>query len=106
MRQLWPLLVCSMVVSALAATDGIAPARKRELHNLVLQDCGSCHGLTLKGGLGKSLLPADLSPFPDEVVAAVILDGVRGTPMPPWRGLLSEDEALWIARQLKEGVEP
>ena len=28
-------------------------ARQSELRNLVVQDCGSCHGLTLKGGLVK-----------------------------------------------------
>ncbi|MCB1380616.1 MAG: cytochrome c [Alphaproteobacteria bacterium] len=93
-----------MAAAALAAAGAVPPARQAELHNLVVQDCGSCHGLTLKGGLGKPLLPADLEPFPDEVVAAVILDGVKGTPMPPWRGLLTEGEALWIARQLKQGI--
>jgi len=23
--------------------------------------------------------------------------------MPPWRGLISEDDARWIARQLRDG---
>jgi cytochrome c55X len=106
MRRLWPLLLCSMAIAAVGATSEPGPARQRELHDLVLQDCGSCHGITLKGGLGKPLLPADLVAFSDEAVAAVILDGVGGTPMPPWRGLLSESEALWIARQLKHGMTP
>ena len=73
---------------------------------MVAQDCGSCHGLTLKGGLGTPLLPENLAPFPDGVVATVILDGVKGTPMPPWRGMLTEAEALWIAQQLKQGMKP
>ena len=89
----------------MAAIAGIVPpARQAELRNMVVQDCGSCHGLTFKGGLGKPLLPANLKTFSDEAVASVILDGVGGTPMPPWRGLISETEALWIAQLLKKGV--
>jgi cytochrome c55X len=33
-------------------------------------------------------------------LAQIILDGVPGTPMPPWRPLLSESDALWIANYL------
>jgi cytochrome c55X len=33
----------------------------------------------------------------------VILDGVPGTAMPPWRPLLSEADALWIADYLLKG---
>jgi cytochrome c55X len=29
--------------------------------------------------------------------------GRPGTPMPPWRALLSEDEARWIANRLAQG---
>ena len=90
---------------AMAATaTPVSPERGRELVYLVRQDCGSCHGMTLKGGLGKPLLPANIEETPAEVLAAIILDGIPDTPMPPWRGLLSEDEALWIARALKKGL--
>ena len=70
---------------------------------LVRQDCGSCHGLTLKGGLGPALLPPDLAGKSAEALASIILDGVPGTPMPPWRGELSPRDARWIAQKLKEG---
>lgn len=106
MRNFWPLLLCSMSLECAAAASELTPARQKELHNLVLQDCGSCHGLTMKGGLGKPLLPANLEAFPDGAIADVILEGVGGTPMPGWRGLLTETEALWIAHQLKRGVQP
>ena len=36
-----------------------------------------------------------------EGLALIILDGVPGTAMPPWRPLLTEPEALWIADYLK-----
>lgn len=75
--------------------------RARSLESLVRQDCGSCHGMTLKGGLGPDLLASRLSNVPSETLAAIILNGVPGTPMPAWRGLLSEEDALWIADYLK-----
>lgn len=106
MRHLWPLLLFSMATAAFAAAGGVTPERQKELHNLVVQDCGSCHGLTMKGGLGKPLLPDTLAAFPDDAVAEVILDGISGTPMPPWRGMITEVEALWIAQHLKKGLTP
>ena len=75
--------------------------RARTLESLVRQDCGSCHGMTLKGGLGTDLLASRLSAVPPEALVAIILDGVPSTPMPAWRGLLSEPDAMWIANYLK-----
>lgn len=80
---------------------GWSDDRARTLESLVRQDCGSCHGMTLKGGLGPDLLASRLSDVPPEALAAIILDGVPGTPMPAWRGLLSEPDAMWIANYLK-----
>ncbi len=84
--------------------ETLSATRKSELVHLVRQDCGSCHGMTLKGGLGRSLLPGDLTQTTVAELADVILDGIPGTPMPPWRGLISADEALWIAENLKNGL--
>lgn len=81
----------------------LADVRKVELENLVKQDCGSCHGMTLKGGLGKPLLPDNLRGLDTAALAHLILDGVPGTPMPPWRGLLTEAEAVWIVERLQKG---
>ena len=87
-----------------AGAEGLPSAeRQAALAYLVRQDCGSCHGMTLKGGLGRPLLPEALAGAEAEALAEVILDGIPGTPMPPWRGQLSEAEALWIARALKQG---
>lgn len=77
--------------------------RRAQLVDLVRQDCGSCHGLTLKGGLGPSLEPHALAGKDGELLSYVILHGRRGTPMPPWREHLSEAEARWIAETLKKG---
>lgn len=62
----------------LAATSALAldARRKTELLDLVRQDCGSCHGMTMKGGLGRPLLPEQIGQVPSESLAAIILDGV------------------------------
>lgn len=78
--------------------------REAELTELVKQDCGSCHGLSLRGGLGRPLLRERLQGFLPQALARVILDGVPGTAMPPWRPLLSEEEVAWIVQGLQSGV--
>ncbi|MEZ5787964.1 MAG: cytochrome c [Xanthobacteraceae bacterium] len=92
-----------MGAAAFASGDEFGRKEAQRLTNLVRQDCGSCHGLTLKGGLGKPLTSEALRQWDREQVAAIILNGVPGTPMPPWRSLLSENEARWIADRLKRG---
>jgi len=99
------LSVVSLV--ALAAVPAHASAepsdqRQAELRNLLIQDCGSCHGLTLAGGLGPPLRPQDLTGKPPEYLAATILYGRPGTAMPPWRPFLSDSEAAWLASLLKQ----
>lgn len=91
---------------ALAETGAVGPDRARALEHMVIQDCGSCHGLTLRGGLGRPLTPEALAHAAPEGLAAIILDGVPGTAMPPWRPILSEDDALWIADYLLERKAP
>lgn len=106
-RPLFAVLAVMMLlllpVSLPAAADP-TPARRAELMNLLKQDCGSCHGMTLQGGLGPALTPDRMSAYPVEALTGVILDGRHGTPMPPWRGILKDDEATWLAVQLRKGV--
>lgn len=85
-------------VSAQAAE--LPPDRAVALERLVIQDCGSCHGLTLKGGLGPDIRAETLAGTDPETLTTIILDGVPGTAMPPWRPLLSEEEAQWISEYL------
>mgnify|MGYP000857414688 FL=1 len=93
--------LAAALLLALPAAADIAPIRATELEHMVLQDCGSCHGLTRKGGLGRPLTTEALAHADRDGLALVILDGVPGTAMPPWRPLLTEAEALWIADYLK-----
>jgi cytochrome c55X len=79
-------------------------ARQQQLIHLLKQDCGSCHGMTLKGGLGPALLPATLQGKPSEFLISTILLGRPGTAMPPWDAFLSRSEAHWLVLQLQQGV--
>jgi len=94
------LAAMTLVGGGAAAADNADPAK---LANLVRQDCGSCHGLALTGGLGKPLTAEALLQWDAGQLAQIILDGIPGTPMPPWRPLLTEGEARWIAEALKSG---
>ena len=86
-----------------AASVLVDATRQKELVTLVRQDCGSCHGLTLKGGLGPALLPEALKDKPVEYLTFVILQGRPNTAMPPWKRFLSEAEAQWIVINLQKG---
>ena len=97
------LALPAMAGSGGEITGEITPGRAVELERLVRQDCGSCHGMTLKGGLGPDIRASALAGQDREGLAGIILDGVPGTPMPPWRPLLSEEDARWIAQYLLDG---
>ncbi|MCT8962811.1 cytochrome c [Pseudomonas veronii] len=77
--------------------------RQRFLIHLVRQDCGSCHGLTLRGGLGPALTPAALGGKSRDYVAYTILHGRPGSAMPGWSNFLNDGEAEWIAQRLLDG---
>lgn len=91
------------VILTLATAPALADPDPQALTRLVRQDCGSCHGMTLKGGLGPDIRAAALAHYERDRLASVILDGIPGTPMPPWRPLLSEEDAAWIADYLLKG---
>jgi cytochrome c55X len=103
MRRALPVLLLLCQTTAPLGAAELPPGRTAELERLVLQDCGSCHGLTLKGGLGPDIRAETLAGREVEGLTAIVLDGVPGTPMPPWHPLLTEEEARWIANYLLKG---
>lgn len=111
-RGLRALLVAATAVGALGASSApsavesvTAPleARQRELIRLLKQDCGSCHGMRLTGGLGPALTPQALRDKPAASLAATIVSGRAGTAMPPWQPFLTEAEAQWLVARLQRG---
>jgi cytochrome c55X len=108
-----PLKLAAATFAALLALAGHAAdpatgvpdeARRGELVRLIRQDCGACHGMQLTGGLGPPITPAALKDKPVASLRATILDGRRGTAMPPWRPFLTEEEAAWMAALLVRGI--
>ena len=97
------LLALTAVAVGTARAEAPSAAQQQELVRLVRQDCGSCHGLTLRGGLGSPLLPETLRDKPAAGLKHTILLGRPGTAMPPWKAFLSEAEAEWIVAQLLRG---
>jgi cytochrome c55X len=96
-----------MLLASLIAADAraeIGAARQAELLGLLINDGGSCHGLTLRGGLGPALTPPALAGKASAMLRAAILEGRPGTPMPPWRPFLNDAEAAWLVEQLQSGA--
>ncbi len=117
LRQRWPARLATLgtalallasgalaqLPGAAASTAAPGPERQQQLVRMVRQDCGSCHGLHLTGGLGPALTPEALAGKPLESMVSTIYRGRPGTPMAPWSAMLSEPDALWIAEQLFAG---
>lgn len=95
-----PVFLSCLFTSAAAAPD---TQRQAELLYLLKHDCGSCHGMTRQGGLGPPLLPETLENRPQLLLVNTVLDGRSGTPMPPWRGQLTEPEVQWLVDVLRRG---
>ena len=98
--RLLPACLLFYVASVYAAPD---TPRQAELIRMVRNDCGSCHGLYLTGGLGLPLTPDALKEKSADSLVVCILYGRTGTPMPPWQAFLNEAEAQWIVENLKKG---
>ena len=96
------VLLAVLAGSPLHAKEPVEP-RRSEIVRMVRQDCGSCHGLTLQGGLGPALTPAALAGRPLDSLVSTILLGRPGTAMPGWARFLDESEARWVVTRLAEG---
>lgn len=97
------LIGAALVAAYSAAAEQPDARRYKELVHIVRQDCGSCHGLTLAGGLGPALTAEALAGKSVEGLVATVFAGRPGTPMPPFRGIVTEAEAEWIVEQLVRG---
>jgi cytochrome c55X len=98
------MVLTSWLLAHCAVAAEIDGERQEALRYLIRQDCGSCHGMTLKGGLGPALTPSALENKPMELLINSILFGRPGTPMPPWNSILTREETVWIVEQLTQGM--
>jgi len=96
-------MLTAQAAMAETAVTKVDATRQNELLYFVKHDCGSCHGMTLKGGLGPALLPETLAAKPKAFLITTILEGRENTAMPPWKPMLSRDDASWIVEQLQSG---
>jgi cytochrome c55X len=96
-------LLLSQTAIADISNAEIEPVRQNELLYFLRHDCGSCHGMTLKGGLGPALLAETLAGKPKSYIVTTIMEGHQDTAMPPWKSMLTYNEATWIAEQLQSG---
>ena len=97
------IMLTTLSCATFADSPQLSWKRQNELIRLVRQDCGSCHGLQLTGGLGPALTPEALKHRPAESLIGTLLHGRPGTAMPPWKELLSEADAAWIVHALERG---
>lgn len=95
------LILCLFSLSCPAGS--ISKQRQDELTNLVKHDCGSCHGMNLKGGLGPALTKDTLAPKPPAFLYNTIMLGRDHTAMPPWNAFLNDDEVTWLVHRLQDG---
>lgn len=101
-RALGQLLLVLLPFS-LAQAEAPGAERQAQLQNLLAQDCGSCHGLRMTGGLGPALTRQALANKSRESLIATVTQGRPGTAMPPWNALLSESDIAWLVDRLLEG---
>lgn len=97
------LTLMSLLPISAALADGPTVERQAQLDNLLLQDCGSCHGLRMTGGLGPALTRDALTHTPRESLIATVSHGRPGSAMPGWNALLDEQDIAWLVDRLLQG---
>ncbi|WP_457649335.1 c-type cytochrome [Profundibacter sp.] len=98
-------LLLFLILATTASAAEVSSPRAAKLRHLVEQDCGACHGMTRKGGLGPDIRAQTLQGRDAEGLAQIIKDGIPDTAMPPWGPLLADQDINWIAEYLLEDTE-
>jgi len=97
------LALASFLLIPTALATAPTAERHAKLDHLLLQDCGSCHGLRMTGGLGPALTREALAGKPRDSLIATVTHGRPGTAMPGWNALLDEQDIAYLVDRLLEG---
>ncbi len=98
---MWRIGLALMITGNVMA-DTPSIERQQTLKDMLKNDCGSCHGLTLKGGLGSALTPEALADKNTDLLVNTVLQGKKGTAMPAWGEIVSQQDAIWLIKYLKQ----
>ena len=69
------LTLVSLLPFSAALADTPTAARQAQLEHLLVQDCGSCHGLRMTGGLGPALTRDAIADKPRDALIATVTHG-------------------------------
>ncbi|MHB0819001.1 c-type cytochrome [Stutzerimonas stutzeri] len=97
------LALASLLLIPAALAGAPNTERQAQLEHLLVQDCGSCHGLRMTGGLGPAITHDALAGKPRDSLIATVTHGRPGTAMPGWNALLDEQDIVWLVDLLLEG---
>ncbi len=103
MISLFRILAVLLLQLTFSAQAEVVKTRQAEILHMLKHDCGSCHGMSLKGGLGPALTIGALKDKSREYLETVIRVGRPGTPMAPWGVFMNQDEVRWLVGYLKSG---
>ncbi|MCQ4322039.1 c-type cytochrome [Stutzerimonas stutzeri] len=99
----WGLSLVSLLPFSAALADSPTAERQAQLEHLLVQDCGSCHGLRMTGGLGPALTLDAIADKSRDSLIVTVTHGRPGTAMPGWNALLSDQDIAWLVDLLLEG---
>ena len=91
------LTLVSLLPFSAALADTPTAARQAQLEHLLVQDCGSCHGLRMTGGLGPALTRDAIADKPRDALIATVTHGRPGTAMP------DDQDIAWLVDLLRKG---
>lgn len=95
----------SQLKPAPAAPAPSPAAEVKPIVKLYQDTCGGCHSPNRQGATGPALIPQRIGGLGDDFLKAVILNGRPGTAMPPWKGVLSEEQINDLLKYIKSPVE-
>ncbi|PCK02571.1 MAG: secretion protein HlyD [Alteromonadaceae bacterium] len=97
------LLLLASPLSQAAEPSGEAENKPLKVESLFQQNCASCHGATLSGGMAGSLLDDKwLQDGEEKTLKNIIQNGDGKAGMPAWKAALDEDQIRALVIYIKE----